>query len=121
MGMKRELRDRWVAALRSGQYRQGHGSLQTGDGAFCCLGVLCDIQGAEGIDFEWRTWGDRTPDLARGDIYVRSGNFPPKALNGGLDNGIQHALATMNDDGRSFDEIDDYIEASVQIDLEAAA
>lgn len=37
--MKRE----WVAALRSGEYRQARESLCTLDGAMCCLGVLIDI------------------------------------------------------------------------------
>lgn len=36
---------KWVEALRSGEYRQGKGYLQTGDGRFCCLGVACEISG----------------------------------------------------------------------------
>ena len=43
--MKRTLRDLWVATLRSGNYKQGKGSLRTKDNRCCCLGVLCDIVG----------------------------------------------------------------------------
>ena len=40
--MKKLWADKWVAALRSGNYKQTQGRLKKED-AFCCLGVLCDI------------------------------------------------------------------------------
>jgi hypothetical protein len=43
--MKAALKSKWVAALRSGKYKQVTGSLQN-NGGFCCLGVLCDISPA---------------------------------------------------------------------------
>jgi hypothetical protein len=44
--MNPELQARWVAALRSGSYKQGRGSLWRSDSnTYCCLGVLCDISG----------------------------------------------------------------------------
>lgn len=42
--MKAEVKAEWVAALRSGNYKQGRNYLRQGD-EFCCLGVLCDISG----------------------------------------------------------------------------
>lgn len=33
---------KWIAALRSGTYKQGMGQLKNGD-AYCCLGVACDL------------------------------------------------------------------------------
>lgn len=41
--MNPEWRDRWVTALRSGDYNQGVGSLIGEGNTFCCLGVLCNI------------------------------------------------------------------------------
>ncbi len=41
---KEELRATWIAALRSGDYKQTDGSLCS-DGKYCCLGVLCDVSG----------------------------------------------------------------------------
>jgi hypothetical protein len=38
--MKKEYLDKWLAALRSGKYKQGKHQLKTDSGAFCCLGVL---------------------------------------------------------------------------------
>lgn len=40
MKMPVAMRDKWVAALRSGKYKQGQGSLRTSEGAHCCIGVL---------------------------------------------------------------------------------
>lgn len=44
-------RAKWVEALRSGEYRQGSGSLQA-DGKFCCLGVACDVAIKNGVPLE---------------------------------------------------------------------
>lgn len=50
-----EHRALWVAALRSGEYRQGRGklTLATQDGySHCCLGVACEVARANGVDLE---------------------------------------------------------------------
>jgi hypothetical protein len=41
--MNRELKQKWINALRSGSYIQGRNRLRNLDNSFCCLGVLCDI------------------------------------------------------------------------------
>ncbi len=41
--MNKEIKQKWVEALRSGEYKQGKGTLRTNNNLFCCLGVLCDI------------------------------------------------------------------------------
>jgi hypothetical protein len=46
--MNPEIRARWVAALRSGEYRQGDGHLRMGD-RLCCLGVLCELAVEDGV------------------------------------------------------------------------
>lgn len=45
--MNPTIKKKWVKALRSGKYIQGKNKLQTNDGKFCCLGVLCDIHSKE--------------------------------------------------------------------------
>ena len=37
----------WVAALRSGKYKQGQRYLRSCNDAYCCLGVLLDIEGVQ--------------------------------------------------------------------------
>lgn len=41
--MKQDIKQRWVEALRSGNYEQGQGVLRTEDDTYCCLGVLCNL------------------------------------------------------------------------------
>lgn len=48
--MNQDTKDRWVAALRSGEYTQGRGQLrrynyETGVFEWCCIGVYCDVTG----------------------------------------------------------------------------
>ena len=45
--LNRELMEKWVAALRSGEYKQHRGALRShedDDVGFCCLGVLRNIE-----------------------------------------------------------------------------
>ena len=46
--LRPEVKAKWVAALRSGDYKQGRNALRTHDDHFCCLGVLCDLAVKEG-------------------------------------------------------------------------
>jgi len=51
--VNRDVLTRWVAALRSGEYRQGreHLRYEDEDGVVrhCCLGVLCELAVADGV------------------------------------------------------------------------
>lgn len=44
-----EVKEKWVTALLSGDYAQGHNRLKDGDGGYCCLGVLCDLAAKAGV------------------------------------------------------------------------
>ena len=42
--MPKALKKKWLAALRSGEYKQGQGLLYNPDNeSYCCLGVLCAV------------------------------------------------------------------------------
>lgn len=43
MAMNPDVKSEWVAALRSGDYKQGIGRLRDNEDKYCCLGVLCEI------------------------------------------------------------------------------
>lgn len=85
--MKHTVAMKWVAALRSGKYSQAKYSLQDRHG-FCCLGVLCEVAKAEGIE----VLADRDGMLAGTELgsqrYVKewagvkssNGNLPKKAV-----------------------------------------
>lgn len=50
--MNKDIKRRWIDALRSGDYYQTGGALKDATG-YCCLGVLCDLARKEGI-VEWQ-------------------------------------------------------------------
>ena len=50
--MNQEVKEKWVAALRSGEYKQTKQTLHDKNG-FCCLGVLCDLYLKEN-DLDWQ-------------------------------------------------------------------
>jgi len=95
--MDAQLKAKWVAALRSGEYPQGNGFLEK-DGCYCCLGVLCAIQ-----DEQWKKY---FPDSLYSETL-------PDAVNGGLSGAERRELASQNDGGCSFTEIADYIEKNL--------
>lgn len=63
-----DLKTKWIAALRSGEYEQGKSSLED-EGKFCCLGVLCNIlevptryfEEDEEYPLEWIPKNDKIP------------------------------------------------------------
>jgi len=104
--MQPEVKARWVAALRSGKYRQGKMALRQETGKYCCLGVLYEQAGGE--------WGRSS---FCGDVATITYDFAllPEAFlqRVSLTDGQQHTLSKMNDDGATFAEIADYIEANL--------
>lgn len=119
--MKPEVKAQWVAALRSGEYKQGRTQLHTEDGCFCCLGVLCDL----GV----KTGALEPPTLSRGLLasygYGRERSHYKLPLEirewAGLPEypgvtlaGENRDLAGINDfDRKPFSEIADLIEAQL--------
>jgi hypothetical protein len=89
--MDAQLKEKWVEALRSGEHQQCTGFFQSGM-KFCALGILCKVAGV--------------PVL----IENGSGNWPF------VDEALPvrpEVLASMNDEGKTFSEIADYIEANL--------
>lgn len=105
-----ELKQRWVSALRSGKYRQGHNCLKDIDNDYCCLGVLADLINPEAwvynsdiLSFEWSSVYTEDPWLIKhSSKYLITDPIPAK---------VQKTLAKKNDFEKfSFLEIADYIE-----------
>lgn len=98
-------RDKWVSALRSGEYAQGKMSLHSGN-EFCCLGVACEI-----FKEELSIFVNKFP---RKDLYSYNQqiSFLPKEVNVhlGIAEETDVAFAHMNDRGMTFAQIADFIE-----------
>lgn len=135
MRMNKDIKRRWVEALRSGTYTQGRRALrvrvhQKMDDEFCCLGVLCELAVADGV----------IPPPVEAGLFVRYGDdsgfsqstLPPAVQRwAGLDHSDprvgdrvaiarrggtirktlgETTLATLNDGGSTFEQIATIIE-----------
>lgn len=108
MGMNPEIKQQWVAALRSGEYKQGDAYLRQGD-SFCCLGVLCDVAVKAGLNVHVKSSAVST-------LYDGHSAFLPDSVQdwAGLASCDPRAgnmeLSTRNDTGSTFEEIADLID-----------
>lgn len=118
-GVDRELVQKWVAALRSGEYKQGYGRLHLAkDNSFCCLGVLCEVAGVKKVPPPTRGgWGNYylTGSDGRMDSHVisPSSELYSRAGLGAKTSGFSSLgseLVNRNDARESFEEIANFIE-----------
>lgn len=91
--MNPKIKQLWLAALRSGKYRQANGKLRNSSGAMCCIGVLGHIQG-----------------VPNQYLNERCGITLPHGKNAELRAKDRSTLARMNDVGIPFKKIADFIE-----------
>jgi hypothetical protein len=111
--MNPQIKQKWLSALRSGDYQQTQGRLRKED-KFCCLGVLCDLYGKEN-NVEWEINEDSGKYMYEKHFTV----LPPSVI-GWAGVGVQNpninakrtttTLASLNDNGYTFNEISDVIE-----------
>ncbi len=112
--MKKEIADQWVAALRSGKYKQGHFCLRSSDNEYCCLGVLTDLLAPE-------AWS-KTPNESKYSALGTPHYLPVNLMTAC---GMYHerakvpfefiddrfpTLAELNDAGLTFSQIADLID-----------
>lgn len=132
MSMDSGLKQRWIEALRSGEYRQGQDRLRTehnGAASYCCLGVLCDLLVKDGKgtwerDVAGRYYFQANENRLTG-IEENTSVLPASALRlTGIESPnpfvtfdrktaeSRSSLAYLNDHGASFDRIAGIIEES---------
>ena len=114
-----QIREDWIAALRSGDYKRGEGLLRTADDEFCCLGVLCDIVNntelseALNASRDWELIDDDRPRYryvfgrSNSTAFLTAGVIRLAGLKGG---DFHASLSRMNDHGSSFESIADELE-----------
>lgn len=81
--------EKWVAALESGEYKQGREKLHSSNDEFCCLGVACDLAVKADVI---------PPPLQEGDMfeYNKEGYFLPES--------VKNWLGLRSDQGTYYDE-----------------
>lgn len=114
--MNASLKEKWVAALRSGKYKQIQGTMRKSKYECCVLGVLCTVAGAKWkkhmnpmYDKEKHYYlvgpdGTPTQRAVLDDNMILLAGLTPREM----DNTV--GLIKMNDFGYTFDEIANVIE-----------
>ncbi|MDG4826035.1 hypothetical protein O7635_29655 [Asanoa sp. WMMD1127] len=135
--MIESVKEQWLTALRSGEYEQAQGTLYE-DGGYCCLGVLCDIAVKndaipEPTDFPYPRWdGVIRTDVTRRAYMAEKMvlpaavaewagltdvdpmvNVPEEDYDTELVVSVEKHLSELNDDGSTFAELADLIEAQL--------
>lgn len=115
---EKRIREAWVSALNSGEYRQARGALHKkghGREGFCCLGVLCELavqakvippatKDAYSKEFEYKGYSSTLPKevVAWAGLSDSSGSII----------GRETSLVILNDESRkSFKAIAKIIES----------
>ena len=109
--MNPQIKQKWVSALRSGEYQQTKGFLRK-EGGFCCLGVLCDLYGKEN-NVEWDLTHNgyefqNKQSYLPSSVVEWSGIEGHNSYVGGETN--LPFFSGLNDSGSTFNEIADLIE-----------
>jgi len=106
-----KFKEKWVTALRNGEYKQGKDKLINTSGHFkqyCCLGVACEMTGSKVYKNAYFI-SKRSkkiigiPEILKGEVNKNNNDCNPLA----------HKLATMNDEGKSFKFIANWIEKNL--------
>jgi hypothetical protein len=115
--MNPEWKAKWVAALRSGEYKQGRHFLRKIDDTFCCLGVLCDLVAKEDPYFRWEKNSSNSAfnmliddKMPSAEVYafIEYSSEGDRMMWEARSRGT--CLSEMNDAGHTFTEIADIIE-----------
>ena len=114
--MKDQIKKRWLEALRSGKYTQADSVLHDGKG-FCCLGVLYDTE----LDTDWVQFTE--DGMTDAGCYIYKGHWVIDENSTSLGDKFreqqqiedweQGVLMDMNDDGKDFPTIADWIEVNM--------
>lgn len=126
--MNSQVKEKWIAALRSGWYEQGSEKLRSVNG-YCCLGVLCDLYTQETKMVGWEFRGayeeentqpmdywyfDEESEFLPKSVMEWAGletNCPEVAVEE-IDDGVSiyDSIANLNDSGYSFSALSNIIE-----------
>jgi hypothetical protein len=103
--------EKWLAALRSGKYEQGLFVLHSQrENTYCCLGVACAIHGCKDLgDSQYLTKGVHGLQPKNHNIL----DLIPAELQHDNTNALVDKLTILNDEGKSFSEIADWLEENV--------
>lgn len=109
--LPKAFKNKWIKALRSGEYKQGENQLHNQfDNTYCCLGVACRIMHPRkelnsGVISSALSnlKGVKVPEILKGEFDSTYDDYNP----------LVEKLVNMNDGGKSFKVIANWIEKNL--------
>lgn len=111
--MNKQLKSNWLSGLRSGKYKQGRDVLRSRRNRYCCLGVLADVAGASWEENEERDAYEMRLGRSKSRSWSRVCFTDPQLKRLGLTCDQHNHLIGMNDEGKRFSTIANWIEKNV--------
>lgn len=102
--MEKSIKNKWIKALKSGEYRQARGKLKRGS-RMCCLGVLCDIIDPKGWKKNTFYFKDTYNNGSLSDSVLSYSKLEEEEMN--------HCIIMNDEDKLSFEEIAKYIKENL--------
>lgn len=94
----------WTRALKSGQYKQGQGSMRDSGGGYCCLGVAMDIAFANGCEVtgveNWGVTSSLPPKVAEWYGLPTGDRSDPRLVEVGALKSIRFQRASVLNDSK---------------------
>lgn len=113
--MNQEIKQKWIDALRSGDYKQTNGRLRQDD-KFCCLGVLCNILFPNYWRFTQSGWTHGACEYVLPSEVIEAAELSdnnPTITGYSMPDEDDSSLAWYNDAGMTFEQIAEMIEKNL--------
>lgn len=110
--LDKQILEKWVNALESGNFQQGDGHLCVND-YYCCLGVLAEIEGRLKVstkvgDFSTKSFNGHQDFLVDHELISKNGALPffVSFYSDGCFSSVKYdSLSQLNDNGATFSQI----------------
>ncbi|HEY6018439.1 MAG TPA: hypothetical protein VIY48_00610 [Candidatus Paceibacterota bacterium] len=109
--MKKADAEKWLAALRSGQYEQSKSKMFDGQG-YCCLGVLQMELGGEIVKQEPMELPSYSWLVSKGITFYNAEGYTTYSPN--IGDSHNNSASSLNDCGVSFLELADLLEREIE-------
>jgi hypothetical protein len=117
MAMTKKMKNKWLKALRSGNYKQGQETLCStinDKREYCCLGVLCRIAGLPEVKLDFDNEIEfHMPDKSSCD--AKELNSDMRKFFGITKRQMEILIEKNDDEQLSFKEIANWIEKNIKV------
>jgi len=114
--LDKDVKDKWLTALRSGEFKKGKGYLRNKNDMYCCLGVFCEINDIPKMihtDGHYEYNGNPGSFSSANTFYNvlgKYGDFQAFEIKISTHDHYYDNLAVINDNTETFEDVIEVIE-----------